>query len=340
MNIVYLIGNGFDINLGLKTRYKDFYNYYMQQPSSNIHVRELKSNIDYDIELWSDLELALANHTKFFNNDSTSEFIEVLDDIQDNLAEYIDIQDTDFAINDVSKKKFIDNICFPEKYLDLNDKQEIEKLKENSFDDYFISVINFNYTNTFKKIFPLQKKDEILSGMEIQDFLRSYYFNGEIHIHGTTSSNMLIGVNDYSQINNEEFQKNSFIIENFVKEKMNDLSNTLRKEECIKLIDSASLICIFGMSFGETDKFWWKKIINKISEGNTRLIIFDVDQSFNERRQYRKKSYEVKIRKKLLKYADFSENEIERIGKKIYVCLNTDMFKIRRILGGKKEKVA
>ena len=28
LNITFLIGNGFDIGLGLKTRYKDFYKYY------------------------------------------------------------------------------------------------------------------------------------------------------------------------------------------------------------------------------------------------------------------------------------------------------------------------
>lgn len=29
MNITFLIGNGFDINLGLKTRYVDFYDFYL-----------------------------------------------------------------------------------------------------------------------------------------------------------------------------------------------------------------------------------------------------------------------------------------------------------------------
>ena len=29
MKVVYLIGNGFDLNLGLKTSYSDFYTYYL-----------------------------------------------------------------------------------------------------------------------------------------------------------------------------------------------------------------------------------------------------------------------------------------------------------------------
>lgn len=30
MNITFFIGNGFDLNLGLKTRYKDFYKYFKE----------------------------------------------------------------------------------------------------------------------------------------------------------------------------------------------------------------------------------------------------------------------------------------------------------------------
>lgn len=33
MNIVYIVGNGFDRNLGLKTSYQDFYKFYKAQVS-------------------------------------------------------------------------------------------------------------------------------------------------------------------------------------------------------------------------------------------------------------------------------------------------------------------
>ena len=35
MNITYLIGNGFDLNLGLRTRYTDFYDYYLNNTESD-----------------------------------------------------------------------------------------------------------------------------------------------------------------------------------------------------------------------------------------------------------------------------------------------------------------
>lgn len=47
MNITYLIGNGFDLNLGLKTKFKDYLEEYMvPQPEDS----EL---INSDIDLWS-----------------------------------------------------------------------------------------------------------------------------------------------------------------------------------------------------------------------------------------------------------------------------------------------
>ena len=58
MNITFLIGNGFDLNLGLKTDYKSFYSYYKMRSKSNI-----AKSIDSEYELWSDLEKGLGEYT-------------------------------------------------------------------------------------------------------------------------------------------------------------------------------------------------------------------------------------------------------------------------------------
>jgi hypothetical protein len=44
MNIVYIIGNGFDLNLKLDTSYRDFYEYYKKQPSKDDNRRKEKGN--------------------------------------------------------------------------------------------------------------------------------------------------------------------------------------------------------------------------------------------------------------------------------------------------------
>lgn len=40
MKILYIIGNGFDLNLQLKTSYKDFYDYYKSTESSTDSIRK------------------------------------------------------------------------------------------------------------------------------------------------------------------------------------------------------------------------------------------------------------------------------------------------------------
>ena len=62
MNILFLIGNGFDLNLGMKTNYNDFYKYYASKQSSSDLIQKLKKEIDGNIENWSDLELALGKY--------------------------------------------------------------------------------------------------------------------------------------------------------------------------------------------------------------------------------------------------------------------------------------
>ena len=42
MNITYIIGNGFDINLGLKTSYRDFYEYILAQENNTDSTLSLR----------------------------------------------------------------------------------------------------------------------------------------------------------------------------------------------------------------------------------------------------------------------------------------------------------
>ena len=41
MNILYLIGNGFDLAQGLKTKYTDFYPYYIDRTVCNPAVKKI-----------------------------------------------------------------------------------------------------------------------------------------------------------------------------------------------------------------------------------------------------------------------------------------------------------
>lgn len=87
MKILYILGNGFDLNLGMKTSYKDFYEYYKSIETSNTTIKDLKSNISNNYKNWSDLEFALGQYTDEFK--TVEEFDDAFEDIGEKLAEYL-----------------------------------------------------------------------------------------------------------------------------------------------------------------------------------------------------------------------------------------------------------
>lgn len=64
MKITFLIGNGFDLNLGLRTTYKDFYENYLKTLDTEVIKNNILYNyIDKDIEDWVDFETRLGLFT-------------------------------------------------------------------------------------------------------------------------------------------------------------------------------------------------------------------------------------------------------------------------------------
>lgn len=72
MDITFILGNGFDIGLGMPTRYEDFYKEYCQiKAEDNDNIREFKEMLvnrnsarGKKIINWADFEKRLANIQK------------------------------------------------------------------------------------------------------------------------------------------------------------------------------------------------------------------------------------------------------------------------------------
>lgn len=80
MNIVFIIGNGFDLNLGLKTKYTDVYKDYCKTSTSDSElIRRFKKEIASDYDSWSDFEMAMPSFGQNLNNES--EFITCIRDL-------------------------------------------------------------------------------------------------------------------------------------------------------------------------------------------------------------------------------------------------------------------
>ena len=88
MNITFLIGNGFDVNLGLKTQYTDFYPTYLEANKSlpdESCIKKFCKQIEGNYETWSDFEKEFGQKAK----GTTQEIGEILTNFNDLFAEYL-----------------------------------------------------------------------------------------------------------------------------------------------------------------------------------------------------------------------------------------------------------
>lgn len=92
MNITFLIGNGFDLACGLKTRYVDVYKKYCETESPNENIRNFKKSILQDKDInWTDFEMALPKWGEKLNN--FSNFQECILDFTVFLDDYLKEQE-------------------------------------------------------------------------------------------------------------------------------------------------------------------------------------------------------------------------------------------------------
>ncbi|WP_417551802.1 AbiH family protein [Marinomonas fungiae] len=168
MSHVLIIGNGFDLNLGLKTSYKDFI-------SSEFFTRNLEDSSlplfkhleDINKTNWIDIEKELVNYSK--SEVETYAFLSEYKKLCEELKSYI----KSIELNDVDKNSHAYRL--------------LENIKGKQF-----LILNFNYTDSVEVILnslgvPQYRIDESI-----------------IHVHGSVKEDDIIfGVDDDARINNE-----------------------------------------------------------------------------------------------------------------------------------------
>lgn len=70
MNVLYILGNGFDKAQGMKTSYPEFYEYLktIDSETENSLLNLMRKEIKADKVLWSDMEEALGKFTEQVDN--------------------------------------------------------------------------------------------------------------------------------------------------------------------------------------------------------------------------------------------------------------------------------
>lgn len=269
MNITYIIGNGFDLNLGLKTSYANFYEYYKSIGGDLLNLKNLKDDITQNFKNWSDLEIALGQYTEHLK--TIEDVDEVFEDIGENLAKYLEKEEAKFEVASIEKEKIFQYLIHPELPLPRSDKDDLVNYKSKwSNNHWYVNLITLNYTRTLEKIIEVKPSFQVgVHHSNVPVHLRSLE-----HLHGFTDYRMVIGVNDISQVKNKAFHDKQDALEAIIKTNCNEAQKHAVDKICVQQIVAAHLVCIFGSSIGDTDNFWWQLVGDQLKRNDFRLIIF------------------------------------------------------------------
>lgn len=327
MNVTFLIGNGFDLGVGLKTKYSDFYKSYINDKTKG---DLLVSNIQKDYETWSDLETALGKCLKDIDYKDRDVFLESKYNLEIALAEYLEKQESliDYNLHkenimeSMSKtlNNFLDNLPRTEKEKVMN---TIRRLN----DTLHFHFITFNYTKVLDKCIDFIKSNNKLLEPYYGD--KNTLIGSVYHIHGLTDSEMILGINDESQINNPELSKDPEFNDMMIKSNLNSGIAQDKVRIVEDIINSSDVIVIYGMSMGITDNHWWKFLANWLQAANYRIIIVcTYEEEDNQRKNpYRTINAKKKIVKMFSERAQISEHIQDQLKQQIIVVRNpTNMF--------------
>lgn len=323
MNITYLIGNGFDLNLGLETKYTDFIKVYKNQVMSDKKIEDFRWRVAANLALWSNAELAFGKCTKDFIN--VSEFCDCHEDFCIELASYLEEQEARLHfddLGDIIPKIFVQSIQAYYTGFREEQRQQIQNCINSVAGGLIYSFISFNYTKTLDKCINLAKGKESLGRRSYGGSIFDNAFGPVLHVHGYTNRDMVLGVNDESQIENlnlfeglpEEY------IGQIIKRKTNRLNEEHMDEKCAKLLNDSDLIYIYGMSIGETDAIWWQRICSLLkNKPNARVILhaFDAPNEQLIRTNYLR--YERTVKEKFVNYSDISDDLKTPIMNRIHI---------------------
>ena len=321
MNIVFLIGNGFDLNLGLNTKYSDFYEYYKSSKTSNPKILEIKNEISANLQNWSDLELALGQYSS--NWESLEDFDEVFEDIKDSLADFLAEEEQKFKNKKFDKNKFLQYLIYPERQFSRTDKDLLNQHKSRwRGSQWNIEIVTFNYTNMIESFFEGEIKNLSIGPQKNGSPI---FLTNITHIHGYLSEDMVLGVNDLSQIGNKNLCELEDFREAIIKKDCNRVQKHKRELDFKKKIESANLIYIFGSSIGETDSIWWELIGNQLRK-DCKLVIFSKGEEVQARHSYKRARIERAMKNFFCDRAKIPENERQSLLDKIFVAINSKMF--------------
>jgi hypothetical protein len=265
MNITFLIGNGFDLQMGLESQPLTCVKKYLESTTAetNEAVKKFRELIGSEEEdTWGDFELLIGKITEGYDTKeggtAENQFREGYLHFAHWLVSYLSDQEIllDYGLVNVEEMaKFI--------------SRPLHALRDESLTAYKerspgfphtrqYTIVNFNYTFVFDKC--LEKTKTEVPSLLIRNSSSSDSISDTIHVHGSLKGDMVLGVNDDSQILNKGFIRKESFLGALIKSQCCKTGGLGNRTKTMSAIASSDLIIIFGMSLGDTDKDYWEAL--------------------------------------------------------------------------------
>lgn len=225
VNILFILGNGFDLSLGLDTSYKSFLKHYLNnhQPTSNSLIADFKNEIWDNLNTWADLEIRLGQWLD--DGKVEDRAIAIHDDLVNELSLYMKNEQERLRPQAKVREQILSNMANVSQFLWRNlDTGDVDKYISNHVNvaPHQINTITLNYTDSFERLALGEDKNEALCKANNIRF----HFNNPIHLHGTVDEGIVLGVNDESQVRNKRMIRLNSIKNRFIK--LSTINNVYR----------------------------------------------------------------------------------------------------------------
>lgn len=296
--VVLVIGNGFDIDLGLKTAYHDFLEspFFLKNIQDKLPKKQMFVAVDSSIGKKIESPINLFNHLS--DKKELKKWIDIETELA-NLATRHEVEKMKKMVNKASeeeKRTFYELHSALCDYLESIDYGNIDKeskaisllKKVQNYD--FVEIISFNYTDLHK----------------LEPTIGSIYTPID-HVHGSVlERNIILGFQDGLEVD----RSYCFMIKSF--------SQHYKSHNVRKKLSEADEIIFFGHSLGDTDYHYFQDLFKTRSNGNNEnkdlvMRIFTYNESSRQEILYQLREMNEKRVNVLYDLCDF---EIYRTGDK------------------------
>lgn len=326
MNITFLIGNGFDLNLGLNTSYRAFIKSYLSDTTGDSDlIKRFKHDIETDLDTWANAELALGKYTRNFTGENPGEeYLICYRDFYQKLAEHIELEDK--RVSTCNVQSLLEGFAFglnhfTDGFRRLRTAHIQEPISGSGI--YTFNFIVFNYTRAADVcIEGLKAKPGYLQKRVLGSSTYQNKVGETIHVHGYVDRDMILGVNDESQLTTPEIFTDMSIYEygQLIKKDANEMFEEDVDSRTLDILNKSHFIYIYGMSIGETDKLWWQRIGKLLCQNpKLQVIIQCYDAPDDNREHLSLLSYEDKLRHRLCAFCDDLDIDILTAAERVHV---------------------